>query len=208
MSSSPVIPKEKLSAYQRWELHSFDSVSDRHPDEIARAAAESADKIQHINQRAYQAGHADGLREGKIKSAADALAMQELLTGIRQRSAEFNQNLADELLGLALEVARKVTRHALTIRPQMIIPVVQDALAHVAEPAAQANIMLHPQDAALVREQLGEQLASGGWKIVEDTSIARGGCLLETSACKVDATLDTRWRQIVATLGQSTQWLD
>ena len=37
--SSPVIPKEQLSAYQRWELHSFDAPTAAAQPEPADAAA-------------------------------------------------------------------------------------------------------------------------------------------------------------------------
>jgi len=206
--SSPVIPKEQLSAYQRWELHSFDSpAAAAQPEATARADAEAAEKVKHIHQHAYQAGHADGLREGTQKAAADAQRLLALLAGVRQQSNEINQHLADDLLGLALEVARQMVRQALAVKPELIIPLVQDALAHIAQPVAQATIGLHPDDAGVVREHLGEQLTADGWRIVEDANLARGGCLLRTAATQVDATANERWHRITAALGQNTQWL-
>ncbi len=207
MSNSPVIPKEKLSAYQRWELHSFDTLSGEPPAAAARADAEAAEKVRHIHQHAYQAGHADGLREGTQKSTADAQRLLAVLAGVRQQSNEINQNLADDLLGLALEIARQMMRQALAVRPELIVPVIQDALARVAQPVAQATITLQPEDAGLVREHLGAELAADGWRIVEDASLARGGCLLRTTGSQVNATSGARWQHIAAALGQDAQWL-
>jgi flagellar assembly protein FliH len=76
------------------------------------------------------------------------------------------------------------------------------------QPLAQASITLHPADAVLVREQIGEQIASTGWKIIEDPACVRGGCLLQTAASQVDATTGTRWQRLTAALGESTQWLN
>jgi len=208
MSSSPVIPKEKLSAYQRWELHSFDAPGGNGPAAAARKSTEAeAEKVRHIHQQTFDAGRAEGLREGTAKAAAIALPLMALLASIKQQSMEINQHIADDVLGLALEIARQMMRQALDVHPELIIPVVHDALARMPQPAAQASITLHPADAALVREHLGEQFASGGWKIIEDPACIRGGCLLQTTASQVDATVGTRWQRLTAALGQSAQWL-
>jgi flagellar assembly protein FliH len=207
MSRNPVIPREKLSAYQRWELHSFD------PDTAPRTAgavraADAAEKVQHLHQQVYQSGYADGLREGAQKAAGDMQRLQALLASVKQQSHEINQSIAQDMLGLSLEVARQMLRQALAVKPELIIPVVQDALARISRPLAQASISLHPEDAGLVREHLAEQLAADGWKIVEDAKLARGGCLLQTSANEIDATVGKRWQQVVTALGQNTRWLD
>jgi len=88
-----------------------------------------------------------------------------------------------------------------------VIPVVQEALARVLQPAAQATITLHPDDAALVREQLADTLAAGGWRVIEDATITRGGCRLNTLASELDATVERRWQRITTALGQDTPWL-
>ena len=207
MFNSPVIPKEKLSAYQRWELNSFDSARAQ-PVAAAQAAAEAAEKVRHIHEKAYQAGHADGLREGMQKAAADGEQLQRLMAGVRQQSGELNQHLADEVLGLALEIARRMVKQALAVKPELIVPTVQDALSHISHPVAHATVALNPEDAKVVREHLGEQLSADGWRIVEDPSILRGGCLLRTAATQIDATVGARWRHLATALGQEIKWLD
>ena len=208
MFNSPLIPKEQLSAYQRWELNSFDAAAPAQPNAAAQAAAEAAEKVRNIHQKAYQTGHADGLREGMQRAAADAQQLQNLMAGVRQQAGEINQHLADDVLGLALEIARRMVRQALTVKPELIIPLVQDALAQISQPAAQATVALHPEDAKVVREHLGEQLNADGWRIVEDATLLRGGCWLRTTATQVDATLAARWRHLATALGQDAKWLD
>ena len=73
MSNSTVIPKEKLTAYQRWELHSFDQPDSGAPRTAgggpARAADDEAAKTRKVHQLAYEAGRADGLREASANSS-------------------------------------------------------------------------------------------------------------------------------------------
>jgi flagellar assembly protein FliH len=69
------------------------------------------------------------------------------------------------------------------------------------------RLILHPDDATLVREQLGDQLSQSDWKIHEDAQIKRGGCRIEANGSEIDASMETRWQRIVATIGLEDGWL-
>ena len=210
MSNSPVIPKEKLTAYQRWELHTFEQPQGQaqtHARGPASAADAEAAKIRNVHQLAYESGRADGLREGAAKAGVEAQQLATLIDGVRRQSADLNLQLADGILGVALAVAQQMVRQSLEVKAEGVTAVVQEALARVLQPAAQATLTLNPADAALVQTQIGETLAAGGWRIVEDHTITRGGCKLHTLASELDATLETRWHRITAALGQETPWL-
>ena len=43
--------------------------------------------------------------------------------------------------------------------------------------------------------------------VVEDASLLRGGCRIETSAGEIDATLQTRWQKLSAALAQDHEWV-
>ena len=207
--SSPVIPREKLSAYQRWELNSFDSseAADRRQG-IDRRQTLAQEKAQQVNEQAYQTGLAEGMRRGAQQAAGDVQRLQAVVAGLVQSRTQGERELATEVLALALELARQMTRRALKVRPELIVPVVQDALARAVQPALQATITAHPDDAVLLREHLGEQLAAGGWTINEDAQVTRGGCTLQSAANQIDASTPTRWRQVLAALGQTSEWLE
>jgi len=212
LSNSPVIPKEKLTAYQRWELHTFDTPQGQAPAHAqarraASAAEDEAAKIRTVHQLAYESGRTDALREAAAHASVEAQQFAALIDGARRQSTDMNQQLADGVLGVALAVAQQMVRQSLAANADGVTAVVQDALARVLQPAAQATLTLNPADAALVQARLGETLVAGGWRIVEDHTITRGGCKLQTLASELDATVETRWRRITAALGQDTPWL-
>jgi flagellar assembly protein FliH len=210
LSNNTVIPKEKLTAYQRWELHSFDQLDDQAQTQVrnpARAADETATNTRNVHQMAYEAGRADGLREAAAKAAAESKSFAALIESLRRQNIETTHALADEVLGVALAIAQQMVDQSLAARPEGVVAVVQDALSRVLQPAAQATLSLNPADAALVQSHLAETLAAGGWRIIEDAGMARGGCMLRTLASELDATLATRWKRIAAALGQDTPWL-
>ena len=208
MSNSPVIPREKLSAYQRWEMHSFDIPGGYSPlTRNEQTAADDAAKHESIRRAAYEKGRAEGLRDGALKASDDARRLRELLVAVSRQSQEISQHLADDLLGLSLEVARQMVRQSLTVHPELIVPLLKDALTRMSNTSAQTVITLHPADAVLVRTHLAEAITSGNWQITEDASVQRGGAVLQTATSHVDATLSSRWQHLTSKLGLDDKWI-
>lgn len=205
--ASPVIPKEKLSAYQRWELHDFDSPQSR-TAAPRRESVSEAEKNRQQQQQAYEAGRAEGQREGAAASLAEAQQLAGLLSAIQQQHRQINHDLANEVLALAMEIAKQMLRVALPLRPELMLPAINDAVARATLPLAAATIALNPADAAVVRKHLGEELTQAGWRIIEDPACLRGGAMLQTASTQIDASMETRWSRLAAALGQNQSWQD
>lgn len=194
--SSQFVPKEQLSAYQRWEMNSFD------------VDLPTADEIEGIHRQARQEGYTAGYQEGKNIALTEVQRLQKLIAGLEQELQQFDDRIAQDLLTLALDVAKQVTGEALKVRPELILAVVKEALNLLPQANQHVSFILHPADAAMVRANMGEQLRHPGWKIVEDATIERGGCRVETANTQIDATLSSRWQRVVTALGQDHHWLD
>jgi flagellar assembly protein FliH len=65
---------------------------------------------------------------------------------------------------------------------------------------------LHPDDAALVRIHLNQELEH--CTISLDPRLERGGCRIKVGPSDIDATVSTRWRRITQALGQHNDWLE
>ena len=66
--SSSIIQKEHLSAYQRWELDSFDCAApdkNPEPDQNPAVILPTTEQIDRIRQQAQAEGHAAGYQMGK-----------------------------------------------------------------------------------------------------------------------------------------------
>ncbi|HEX5364168.1 MAG TPA: flagellar assembly protein FliH [Gallionella sp.] len=215
--SSVLIPKEELTAFQRWELASFDPppppkehvlTPEEEQAEIERVTAA---ELERIRQQAYDEGYAQGQEAGYASGSAQIqaeigqlqTAMQELHTALNQVDTE----LAQSLLDLSLEIARKMVGEALKIKPEFILNTVSSAIGNLPHFNQHAHLVLHPEDVELVRKHMGDNLAHGGWKLIGDSSIKRGGCRVETTHTKVDATVEARWKRIVESIGEDESWL-
>ena len=202
MAAPGVIPKERLSAYERWEMNRFDAPGRR------GVMLTTADQVEKIHQQAQQEGRQAGYDEGRKRAAAEAAKLSQVMAAFTRETAELDQQLAQRTLDLALEVAQQLLRKALAVKPDLVLPVIQEAIRSMAMMGEDRCLRLHPEDAKLVRQHMAEMLGSSGWQIVEDAAIARGGCRASTAQGELDATLDTRWRKIVATLGIDAGWMD
>ena len=93
------------------------------------------------------------------------------------------------------------------IKPELILPVVREAVATLHPTSGHPALFARPDDAALIRTHLGDQLAHNNWRIIEDASLSAGGCRVELGSSEVDATRETRWRRVIESIGINQEWL-
>lgn len=167
----------------------------------------TAEEIERVLAAAQAAGYAAGQAEGSSQAQATAAKLATVLDNVTQAVAGIEQQIADQLLTLAIEIANQVMRQSLRLQPELILPLVREAVTALHPHHGQPQLFLHPDDAVLVRERLGDQLAHGNWRIIDDTTLTAGGCRVELGASEVDATVETRWRRIVEAIGVSPEWL-
>ncbi|GAB3630423.1 flagellar assembly protein FliH [Pandoraea terrae] len=216
--SSTIIPKERLSAYQRWEMASFDPAPPAPPppprplDDPALVAQiaqwrEEARAAGHAEGHAagYEAGYAAGQSAGRAEVEARAAQLADLAHAFGNAVESIDADIAEPLLTLALDIARQALRQTLAVHPEALLPVVRELLAH--DPLTGApRLLLNPDDVALVEAHLKDELDAAGWTVRADPTIARGGCKAQAASGEIDATLPTRWERVVAALGRDLPW--
>lgn len=216
--------KEQQTAYERWELASF---GDDRPSVVARRVAEqqaaqqaaaavpSGAELAAIREAAraegyaagQAAGHADGLAQGRSAAQAETARLKSIADGFGQAVARADETIAADVLELALHLARAMTRSAFEIRPELVLPVVREAIGYLPVLQQPARLMLNPADAALVQASIGDELEKTGWRVVEDAQVARGGCRLDTASNQIDAQAATRWQRLTQAFGTHLEWL-
>ncbi|HEY4038023.1 MAG TPA: FliH/SctL family protein, partial [Burkholderiaceae bacterium] len=89
----------------------------------------------------------------------------------------------------------------LTLARDAALPVVREAIALISDHTAHPRVHLSPQDYDLVSGELEADATHRGCRFVSDPSVPPGGCRIETPQGEIDATLETRWRRVIAALG-------
>lgn len=208
--SDAATPKEQLTAYERWELPSFGTAGAGNTGQSAQLSRPKGNRagimlptavqLEEIQRQAHDEGYQAGYAEGSQRIAA-------LLNAMEQALQQADQAIAQDLLSLSLEIARQMLQQTLKIKPDVLLSVISEAINSLPHFNQGAHLVLHPDDAAMVRASMGEQLSHSGWKIYEDALIARGGARVETAHSQIDATLANRWQRIVAAIGQDSSWI-
>ncbi len=211
MAGQP-LPDDAVPSYRPWQPETLDpGAAQAHP--VRLPTAEALEELHcQAHQEGYDAGYREGreagYREGRIQADEEVQRLRAILNALDQAGQQLGQATSEDMLDLALEVARQMLRQALKVKPELLCAVVRDAMDSLPQHAAHPHLHLHPEDAALVRAHMQPEIAHGGWRIIEDAGVARGGCRIETAVAEVDATLASRWQRIAAALGREASWLD
>ncbi|MFZ6748236.1 flagellar assembly protein FliH [Undibacterium sp. Ren11W] len=152
----------------------------------------------------YQEGYAAGLIEGKSDGFAESqlemndqiAKLHQLVMNMSEQIALANQDIGQDLLNLAIELAQAMTKNTLDVDPEAIILIVKDAIEHIPSIQQPAQLILNPDDAVIIKSHMGDDLDKAGWRIKSDILIERGGCKLETAHNLLDATVGTRWQRL------------
>ena len=209
-SSSSGMPPVEQAPVVAWRMDVLapgngGSPQDAPPPPVRPPEEELARVREEARAEAYAAGFASGLAAGTRELAA----LTQLLGRMREVMEDHEQVLAGDVMGLAVELSQQIMRHALQVNPEVVLPVVREAIASLPQGSQHPRLILHPQDAALVRSVLDvNQITPAPWRIVEDARLERGGCRIETATSELDASIGSRWKAVVASLGREDRWVE
>jgi flagellar assembly protein FliH len=202
------IPREELQGFASWKpgaLGAGAAAAEPAADTPAQQAQQHA-----IRQAGYQEGYRDGL-----------VALENFKRSVlQQNAAQFGallQQFDEQLDGLEFDMARALTRVAVSIAQQVVrdeLRTQPDRIARVAQEAVEAVLMsarhivvqVNPQDQALVEGGAAEVIAARGARLVSDASIERGGCRVLSDVGTIDARIGARWVHAAATVGVEMPW--
>jgi flagellar assembly protein FliH len=151
-------------------------------------------------------GFEKGYREGTVKGEEYAGTLKALSESFAADVAQANETIADDLLTLGLDFAKAMLKTAFAVKPELIVPVVADAVRYLPSLQQPVVLRLNPEDAAIIRKAMGEELEAGGWRIAEEP-LERGSCRIETAANQLDGSLATRWKRLAESMGKISDWM-
>ena len=197
------ITKDTEEALERWKLRHFEAP----PRHLQPTSLPTAERVERVYQQATEQGYQAGYTEGFAKAREAGERVAQLVTKLEREVGSLDQTIAENLLHLALTVARQVLTTALDVKPELIVPLAREAVQGLAHSGAPATLTLHPDDAALVREAIGEHLEHSAVRILEDKALTRGGCVLHSAGSTIDASVETRWKRVIESIGADPGWV-
>jgi len=164
----------------------------------ARAAfleAEAEQRTQAAYQQGLQEGHAAAQREMlaqlDVVNARLARTIEEL-TGLRQR---FRHEAEEDLVALALAIARRILHRELTIAPEALLGLVKAALEKI-DGRELHSVRVRPEDAAMIQQHFEKMGLPRRVEVIADPGLERGAAILDSSRGALDASVETQLAEI------------
>ncbi|BCO11619.1 hypothetical protein GEOBRER4_n3873 [Citrifermentans bremense] len=202
---APVKPVEQGGGFQRIRIGMPDAeepLVEEEPEPEPEPEPELPMMLEEEALRRIRQAHAEGLKAGKEQAEADlatvsgALAQALLATGSLR--AQLLQESEEDLLQLAMLIARKVIQQEISLDPGLLARMVQSAL-QLASQTGEVVVRLHPEDYAVaIRTGELQRLmeAKGELSIKEDPTIGSGGCIVETARGNIDAGIEAQLEEV------------
>lgn len=219
--STRFIPGEEIENAAPWDFVAVDTASLMLARQV-KARDEAAEAAR--AEVARQQGFADGFAQGQAHAAQGAerkitefvrnqgeeaaKVFARLFETAEAQLGDSQQAIAQGVLELACELSRQILRQELSINPNVLQPVIREALGLLIGESKGAVVRLNPLDLEVLHEVLESEFSALSLKFLADPAIARGGCLVESAGTVVDGTLEKRWMRAVANLGLEVPWAE
>lgn len=188
------------TAVERWQLPEVQGRVVGLGDARRREELEVLEARRQAETRGYEEGLARAQTEIRARTGAldeRVRRLDEILGVLGRPLAQLDAEVERDLVQLALAVGRQLARRELAVDPAQVIAIVREALAQLPAAAREVRVHLHPEDAAMVRERLSAS-AERVWTVIEDPTLSRGGCVVQSESSRIDSRFESRVAAIAA----------
>jgi flagellar assembly protein FliH len=155
-------------------------------------------------QEGYQAGFVEGSKKGydenvhliEVRTNQLVSLLESFATPFKHLDESVEQALAD----LSVKIAKQILHREIELDSGQVTAAVKAAVAALPIASQNVKLYLNSEDADLVSFNLGLGESPSAWTIIEDASITRGGCKVETEISHVDATVENRLNAVLESM--------
>jgi len=180
--------------------------ADEHSDNTPAPAID----LEQIREEAFTEGVVAGRRQADEDFGTCAGTLRAACDQLTRLHETILRNNTREMHVIAMEIAEKIIRHSIHEQSDTILATIEEAIRRAVK-SEEFEIRVNPDDLEIIKQKKQELIEeiSGLTNIVlkADKSIERGGCLLESVNCSVDATITSQLQLINEAL-QSDQSTD
>jgi len=164
--------------------------------EEARANATAMESQAY--EKGFEQGKRDGEALGRKAYELQAKRFSAVIDAIRHKGEELLASYEPVFIELVLEISKALIHQELAIKPEVVRLCLEQGLA-MAVKGIPIRVHLHPEDLELIQQvetPSNEETTGHILEFMADSSVERGGCLLETDMGVIDATMTTQWRTV------------
>ncbi|SDL73567.1 FliH/SctL family protein [Halarsenatibacter silvermanii] len=170
-------------------------------DEIIAAAENEAEKIkEQAEEEGYKEGYDKGLAEGREEARENLRKEhQKSLQTVTEAAARTDERLEKEvrdtserIVDFAVDIAEKIVQTEIHFNPEVIVPIVEECLEEISLNNNEITIRVAPEVEEYLRDLDYEGRRDTEIKIVADSGLKPGDCLVETDFGGQDATIESK----------------
>ncbi|SRR5258706_283368 len=194
------VPLEPMAWRSVGERDAHVAVSQTAPERNGAGGGANADEeAEQRAQAAYQQGLQEGLAAAKREMSAQVDVINgrlartiEELTGLRQR---FRHEAEEDLVTLALAIARRILHRELTMAPEALLGLVKAALEKI-DGRELHSVRVRPEDAVMIQQHFEKMGLPRRVEVISDPGLERGAAILDSSRGALDASVETQLAEI------------
>ncbi len=220
---STFIPAEQVENATDWNFSAVDQAALRFAAKLkAQALQEERARDDSARKSGYSEGYAAGFEQGHAQATLEAqkqineyIATQgqeaadkflQLFVAAQTQLEATEQSIAKGVLELACELARQILRTELSVNPNVLPPVVREALSMLTADTKAASVRLNPVDIDVLASEMQREFPNLSLNLVPDANMTPGGCLVEAAGTVIDGTIERRWTKALSVLGLDNAW--
>ena len=183
---------------------------------VSRAEQQAADLIRGAEAKGLEQGRATGQEQGfvegheagrieALEQTRDQLqqlqmAWSDVIKQWDEQSRQMVREVREDVLSFALKFSEKLVHRVVEVDPSVIVNQLGAALGCVLQPL-DVSVKIHPEDRSVLEQALPELLAEFEQiehvRLVDDTTVSRGGCVVAYGRGQIDATIENQMHRIV-----------
>ncbi len=162
---------------------------------LAKAKAEEEEVYKKANKEGFEKGHEDGYKEGNLEAERLIDRLHTMTESIQNRRQEILDNTEQQIVDLVVLMTRKVVKILGENQKNVIMANVVQALKKV-KGRGEVTLRVNLSDVKLTTDHIADFIRQveniKNIHVVEDSSVERGGCIVETDFGAIDARISSQ----------------
>ena len=156
-----------------------------------------ADGLQQGLDEGREAGRAEGLENARAETERQQLLLKNMRQELEQPLLQVNSAVDQLVVDMVLELSRALVGEELSQRSGVVTAAVEEAVAQLPQGGGEIKVLLHPDDRLEIEPllELNER-----WQLVDDASVARGGCKVLSGYGLIDNSVERRFEAAASQL--------
>ncbi|HEU0138699.1 MAG: hypothetical protein KJZ78_08820 [Bryobacteraceae bacterium] len=146
-------------------------------------------------QQAYREGEAAGAQQAAARVQPLLEKLARTIAEVSGFKAQFRKEAEQDLVKLAVSIARRVLHRELTVDPEALVGIVRVALDRM-DTRDCRRVRVSPADADAIRAALNRLGLTVNIEVAPDSRLERGAVVFDTSRGQLDGSIETQLQEI------------